>query len=168
MFHDALNRVERIWLLALRLSHAWRGRPSLAAGTVDRLFAGAAMGQLGGDFGDLFEALDAAGARHLYIERHDMPGATGDERDLLEALRHCYTGNLIAAERSLCGLLPPGDNSEVLDRTRRIANAARAGQKQAEPIPAPRGSGGQLALRRKADFQFSVFREGLHAGWVEP
>jgi len=140
MFHDPLSRIERIWLLALRLSHAWRDRPEMAAITVDRLFAGAAMGRLGSVFSGLLDALDTAGARHLYIERHDMPGTTGDERDLLEALRHCYTDDLIAAERALCGLLPPGDSSEVLDRTRRIAYAARAGQTQVEPIPAPRAA----------------------------
>jgi hypothetical protein len=140
MFHDPLSRIERIWLLALRLSHAWRDRPQMAASTVDRLFAGAAMGRLGSVFSDLLEALDTAGARHLYIERHDMPGATGDERDLLTALRHCYTDDLIAAERALCGLLPPGDASQVLDRARRIAYAARAGRTQAEPISAPRAT----------------------------
>ncbi len=140
MFHEPLSRVERIWLLALRLSHAWRDRPAMAASMVDRLFAGAAMGPLGTISGDLLKALDAAGARHLYIERHDMPGTTGDERDLLAALRHCYADDLIAAERALCGLLPPGDGSQVLDRTRRIAYAARAGRTQAEPSPAPRAA----------------------------
>lgn len=133
MFHDPLSRLERIWLLALRLSHAWRGRPTIAASTIDRLFAGAAIGHLGSVFGELIDALECAGARHLYIERHDMPGLTGDERDLLTALRHCYVDDLLAAERSLSALLPPGDSGLVLERTRRIAYAGRT---RVEPIAA--------------------------------
>ena len=137
MFHDALSRIERLWLLALRLSHAWHDRPATAAATVDRLFVPAGMGRMGQQFRELLDALDDAGARHLYIEAHDRTGVTGDERDLLTALRNCYIDDLIAAERALCGLLPPDAIATVLDRTRRIAYAARALTPRTAPAALP-------------------------------
>jgi len=99
MFHDALNRVERIWLLALRLSHAWRGRPALAAGTVDRLFAGAAMGQLGGDFGDLFEAL-----RSRNREIRSADGAASCRKATIARCRRALRGPTERCRRQRSGI----------------------------------------------------------------
>lgn len=137
MFHDPLSRIERLWLLALRLSHAWRDRPTTAAATVDRLFVPAGMGRLGQQFCELLDALDATGVNHLYIEAHDRRGVTGDERDLLAALRGCYMDDLIAAERALGGLVPPDGIATVLDYTRRIACAARTLSPCIAPAPLP-------------------------------
>jgi|GEM_PF-6111955 len=53
----------------------------------------------------LLEQLELGGADHLYIERFDQPGVTGDARDLLAALRACWLDDPLAAEHSLASKL---------------------------------------------------------------
>jgi len=62
----------------------------------------------------LLVGLENAGADHLYIERYDAPGLTGDERDLLGALKASYLDEPLEAEAALGALLPPGRTDAVM------------------------------------------------------
>ena len=124
MFNHSFSALERLWLLALRLIHTYRDQPREAASLVDRLFADCGAAPVGHAALNLFESLSRAGADHLYLEHYDTPGVTGDERDLLAALRACYLDDLLAAEQALSALLPPGVADPVLISLRRMAGRA--------------------------------------------
>jgi len=124
MFNHSFSALERLWLLALRLVNGYRARPRAAARLADRLFMECGAAPVGQAVLDLFEALDRAGANHLYLEQYETPGVTGDERDLLAALRACYLDDVLAAEQALSALIPPGVADPVLVCLRRVAGRA--------------------------------------------
>jgi len=125
MFRYRFNRMERWWLLALRLAWQYRSRPCEAARLIDKLLEQAGLTPCARDLQRLLAALQDHGADHLYIERFDQPGVTGDERDLIRALGACYLDDLLAAESELGALLPPGRTAEVVAI---LADVARAHQ----------------------------------------
>jgi len=113
MFEYQFSKIERVWLLGLRLVWAHRGNPGVIA-LVDRLYVEAGMTPCGARLRALLLGLENAGADHLYIERYDAPGLTGDERDLLGALKASYLDEPLEAEAALGALLPPGRTDAVM------------------------------------------------------
>jgi len=114
MFEYQFSKIERIWLLGLRLTWAHQNHPGIVA-MVDRLYAEAGMAPCGAKLRALLTGLQRAGADHLYIERYDARGLTGDERDLLGALKSSYLDEPLEAEAALGALLPPGRTDAVMD-----------------------------------------------------
>jgi len=113
MFEYQFSKIERVWLLGLRLIWAHQGNPGIVA-LVDRLYGEADMAPCGARLRALLLGLENAGADHLYIERYDAPGLTGDERDLLGALKASYLDEPLEAEAALGALLPPGRTDAVM------------------------------------------------------
>jgi len=113
MFEYQFSKIERVWLLGLRLVWAHRANPGVVA-LVDRLYTEAGMTACGAELRALLVGLENAGADHLYIERYDAPGLTGDERDLLGALKASYLDEPLEAEAALGALLPPGKTDAVM------------------------------------------------------
>ncbi|MDT8450787.1 MAG: hypothetical protein RQ847_11520 [Wenzhouxiangellaceae bacterium] len=126
MFQQPLSRRERWWLLALRLVWQYRERGRAAVRLVDRLGAQAGFEPNAARWFALIQALERAGADHLYVERFDRTGVTGDERDLLAALKHCRLDDPLEAEYALGALVPPGRGGEVLVIMARIAGRPEA------------------------------------------
>lgn len=113
MFEYQFSKIERIWLLGLRLVWAHDGDRNVVR-LVDRLYADAGLAPCAAKLSALLDGLQRAGADHLYIERYDAPGLTGDERDLLGALKASYLDEPLDAEAALGALLPPGRTDAVL------------------------------------------------------
>lgn len=113
MFEYQFSKIERIWLLGLRLVWAHQENPGIVA-LVDRLYMETGMTPCGARLRALLIGLQRAGADHLYIERYDTPGLTGDERDLLGALKASYLDEPLVAEAALGALLPPGRTDAVI------------------------------------------------------
>ncbi|MDT8408921.1 MAG: hypothetical protein RQ741_04920 [Wenzhouxiangellaceae bacterium] len=107
MFEYQCSKLERLWLLGLRLAWQHRARPTAAIVLIDRLFTQAGIEPSGTQIHALLVDLQCADADHLYIERFDRPGLTGDERDLLAAMKACYVDDLFGAEVALSALVPP-------------------------------------------------------------
>lgn len=113
MFEYQFSKIERFWLLGLRLAWAHPADPGVVT-LIDRLYADAGMAPCGARLRALLIGLERAGADHLYIERYDAPGLTGDERDLLSALKASYLDEPLDAEAALGALLPPGKTDAVM------------------------------------------------------
>ncbi|MEX2500240.1 MAG: hypothetical protein WD397_15335 [Wenzhouxiangellaceae bacterium] len=113
MFEYQFSKIERVWLLGLRLVWAHDGSEAVVA-LVDRLYMEVGMTPCGAKLRALLIGLQRAGADHLYIERYDTPGLTGDERDLLAALKASYLDEPLEAETALGALLPPGRTDAVM------------------------------------------------------
>jgi len=113
MFEYQFSKIERIWLLGVRLVWAHQRNPGVVP-LVDRLYMEAGMTPCGAKLRALLIGLQRAGADHLYIERYDAPGLTGDERDLLGALKASYLDEPLEAEAALGALLPPGRTDAVM------------------------------------------------------
>lgn len=113
MFEYQFSKIERVWLLGLRLVWAHQGNPGIVP-LVDRLYVEAGMVPCGAKLRALLIGMQGAGADHLYIERYDAPGLTGDERDLLGALKASYLDEPLEAEAALGALLPPGRTDAVM------------------------------------------------------
>jgi len=122
MFKYRFSRMERWWLLGLRLAWQYRSRGADAARLIDRLMRQAGMEPCARDLQRLLATLEDRGANHLYIERFDQTGVTGDERDLIRALKLCYLDDPLGAEAELGALLPPGRTNEVLQILRAVAH----------------------------------------------
>lgn len=131
MFHQPLSRREWWWLLALRLVWHYRknghgGNARAATRLIERLGTQAGFEPHAARWLALLEALERAGADHLYIEQFDRNGVTGDERDLLAALKFCRLDDPLEAEYALGALVPPGRGGEVLVIMARIADRPEA------------------------------------------
>src|SRR6056297_840974 len=113
MFVYQFSKIERIWLLGVRLVWAHQRNPGVVP-LVDRLYMEAGMTPCGAKLRALLIGLQRAGADHLYIERYDAPGLTGDERDLLGALKASFLDEPLEAEAALGALLPPGRTDAVM------------------------------------------------------
>lgn len=113
MFEYQFSKIERVWLLGLRLVWAHRENSGVVA-LVDRLYRDAGMTPCGAKLRALLMGLQRVGADHLYIERYDAPGLTGDERDLLGALKASYLNEPLEAEAALGALVPPGRTDAVM------------------------------------------------------
>jgi len=136
MFNYQFSRLERWWMLGLRLAWQYRERPAAIARLIDRLFDQAGLRPCGTYLVGLLASLEREGATHLYLERFDQPGLTGDERDLLAGLNACYRDDLLAAETALSALLPPDHGDAPLRMLQKIARP-----KNHQPQPdAPRGA----------------------------
>ena len=113
MFEYQFSKIERVWLLGLRLVWGHQDNPGIVS-LVDRLYGEAGLTPCGAKLRALLIGLQRAGADHLYIERYDAPGLTGDERDLLGALKASYLDEPLEAEAALGALLPPGKTDAVM------------------------------------------------------
>ena len=122
MFEYQFSKIERVWLLGLRLVWAHQENPGVVS-RVDRLFIEAGMTPCGASLRALLFGLQHAGADHLYLERYDAPGLTGDERDLLGALKASYLDEPLEAESALGGLLPPGKTDSVMSLVESITGS---------------------------------------------
>jgi len=137
MFEYQFSKLERVWLLGLRLVWAHQDNSGVVA-LVDRLYIDAGMTPCGAKLRALLTALQRAGADHLYIERYDAPGLTGDERDLLGALKSSYLDEPLEAEAALGALLPPGRTDAVMGIVEAIAGShATLQRKRAAGIVLP-------------------------------
>lgn len=125
MYEYQFSKIERVWLLGLRLVWAHQGSEAVVA-LVDRLYMKAGMTACGAKLRALLIGLQGAGADHLYIERHDAPGLTGDERDLLNALKASYLDEPLEAEAALGALLPPGRTDAVMGIVESITGGVAA------------------------------------------
>lgn len=121
MFRYRFSRMERWWLLGLRLAWQYRASGLDATRLIDRLMQQAGLGACAKKLQRLLAALEDHGANHLYFERFDQPGVTGDERDLIRALKLCYLDDPLAAESALGALLPPGRTAEVIELLQAVA-----------------------------------------------
>ncbi|MCA1778578.1 MAG: hypothetical protein LC637_04125 [Xanthomonadaceae bacterium] len=121
MFNYQFSRLERWWILGLRLAWQYRRRPRAIARLIDRIFDQAGLEPCGNHMVGLLTSLEHEGASHLYLERFDQPGLTGDERDLLLGLNACYRDDLLAAENALSALLPPDHGDAPLRILQTIA-----------------------------------------------
>jgi len=128
MFEYQFSKIERLWLLGLRLVWAHHGGEAIIA-LVDRLYLQAGITPCGAKLGALLRGLRRAGADHLYIERYDSPGLTGDERDLLAALSASYLDQPLEAEAALGALLPPGKTDAVMSLIESITGGITALQR---------------------------------------
>lgn len=138
MFTYRFSRIERWWLLALRLAWQYRSHGAEAARLIDRLMSQAGIAPCARDLLGLLAALEERGADHLYIERFDQPGVTGDERDLIHALSCCYLDDPLGAESHLGALLPPGRTVEVVALLQTVARHGRSMQAPAPSALQPR------------------------------
>ena len=120
-----LSKLERFWLISLRM--AWRLREDTASTErlIDRLLEENGLKAAGCCLIRLMHALQAEGATHLYIEQISHPEPTGDEQDVLTALRCCYLDDTFGAEHALGALLPPGAGNSALRAANDIALAHR-------------------------------------------
>lgn len=125
MFHFPLSTRERLWLLALRLVWNFRERRADTTRRIDALWRGTGQAPVAGAVFGMLSALERAGAGHLYIEGYDQTGITGDERDLLAALRACYLDEVLDAEQALSALLPPGESAAVIEAMFEITQPSR-------------------------------------------
>lgn len=121
MFSYQFSKIERYWLLGIRLLWQYRGHGRAVTRLVNRLLAQAGLEPRGRDLAALLVTLEAQGADHLYIEQFDQPGLTGDERDILTALRACFLDDPLGAEAALSALLPPGHTEAVIACAQRVA-----------------------------------------------
>ena len=139
MFDQPFSTVERLWLLGIRLAWAYRERNEAAARLIDRLLAQGGARPCGREMLRMLTMLELNGADHLYIEHYDEPGVTGDERDLLRALKACYLDDTLAAEIELGALLPPGRTEAVIGIMQTIAAPASRHRAAAvrEPMSPP-------------------------------
>jgi len=126
MFPAPLSKLEYLWLTTLRLAWQYRLRRNETIRLINGLLRNAGRAPVAQRLFELFDALESAGADHLYLESFDRTDITGDERDLLAALCACYQDDLLAAEQSLSALLPPGDSNSVLALLCDIARAPAA------------------------------------------
>lgn len=117
--------LERCWLYALRIAWATSRQPESARCLLAPLLQSMGMAPDADEFHRLLHALQDEGARYLYIESPDAPQITGDEADLLQALRAMAMEHPLAAEHALGALIPPGENRSSLELIARIAAAAR-------------------------------------------
>lgn len=122
MFEHQFSKMERVWLLGLRLVWAHWENPGIVA-LIDRLYMEVGVEPCGAGLKALLAGLEHAGADHLYIERYDTPGLTGDERDLLAALRASYLDEPLEAEAALGALLPPGRTDAVMGTVESITGS---------------------------------------------
>ncbi len=127
MFEQPLSRAEHWWLISLRLIWHYRDDSRNIIALVDTLLIRAEMRPCALPMLRLLEQLVRDGADHLYIERFDQPGVTGDERDLLAALKAMCLDDPFAAEHAMGALLPPGGSAAAM---RRLHQVAIAGQRQ--------------------------------------
>lgn len=126
MFDLPQSFVERIWLLALRTTWAARSINSRASSRqIDRLANQAGLPPLAQCMRELLTTLEHYGADHLYIEEIGKPGVTGDERDLLCALRAVYRDDALAAENAVSALVPPGHTDRLIEPLRAVARSRR-------------------------------------------
>ena len=132
MFEYQFSKVERVWLLGLRLIWAYEGNAAVVT-LIDRLYAEAGMTPCGARLRALLVGLQRAGADHLYIERYDAPGLTGDERDLLGALKASYLDEPLEAEAALGALLPPGRTESVMALVESITRPKHRSRIQPDP-----------------------------------
>lgn len=139
MFDQPFSTLERLWLLGIRLVWEHRERNDAAVRLVDRLFAQGDVQPCGRHILRMLTLLELNGADHLYIEHYDEPGVTGDERDLLRALKACYLDDTLAAEAELGALLPPGRTDAVIGIMQSIATPGARTLKTAvrEPLLRP-------------------------------
>ncbi|MBS3744519.1 MAG: hypothetical protein KGY48_09240 [Wenzhouxiangellaceae bacterium] len=128
MFEHQFSKMERVWLLGLRLVWAHWQNPGIVA-LVDRLYMEAGVEPCGTGLKALLAGLKHAGADHLYIERYDAPGLTGDERDLLAALKASYLDQPLEAEAALGAVLPPGRTDAVMGVIESITGGLAAVQR---------------------------------------
>lgn len=129
MYEYRFSKIERFWLLGLRLAWAHRDNARAAIRLIDGLFAQAGMACCGAQLRALLIGMQSAGADHLYIERYDQPGLTGDERDLLCALKASYLDEPLEAEAALGALLPPGRTDAVMGIVESITGGHAAVQR---------------------------------------
>jgi len=129
MYEYRFSKIERFWLLGLRLIWAYRDNPAAAIRLADRLYAQSGLAPCGAQLRALLTGLQNAGADHLYIERYDQPGLTGDERDLLCALKASYLDEPLEAEAALGALLPPGCTDTVMGIVESITGGIAALQR---------------------------------------
>ena len=138
MFEYRFSKIERVWLMGIRLVWAHHGGEAIIA-LVDRLYMEAGITPCGAKLRDLLRGLRRAGADHLYIERYDTPGLTGDERDLLAALSASYLDRPLEAEAALGALLPPGETEAVMGLIESITGGMTALQKMRVAGALPEG-----------------------------
>ena len=122
MFDQPFSTLERLWLLGIRLVWEHRERNDEAVRLVDRLFTQGDVHPCGRHILRMLTMLELNGADHLYVEHYDETGVTGDERDLLRALRACYLDDTLAAEAELGALLPPGRTDAIIGIMQSIAD----------------------------------------------
>ena len=120
-----LSKVERCWLVGIRLAWRFRADSGPAERLIDSLLQENGLKPAGCCLIRLIHALQAEGATHLYIERLMHPEPTGDEHDLLATLRCCYLDDTLSAENALGALLPPGAGLSALRAANDIALAHR-------------------------------------------
>ncbi|MDT8438642.1 MAG: hypothetical protein RQ729_06505 [Wenzhouxiangellaceae bacterium] len=126
MYELPQGRIERFWLIALRL--AWVGRLPGArdpSRLIDRLMYQSGLPPLAHRMQALLAALESGGANHLYIESFDAPGVTGDERDILTALCAVYRDDLLGAEEAISALVPPDGTAAVIGPLQAISRPHR-------------------------------------------
>ncbi len=121
MYPYRFSKVERFWLLGIRLLWQYHDRGHATVQLVDRLLLQAGLEARGRELADLLAELERQGADHLYFERFDRPGLTGDESDLLATLKACYLDDPVGADAALGALLPPGRTAPVVARAQRVA-----------------------------------------------
>jgi len=138
MFEHRTSKIERVWLMGIRLVWAHHGGEAVIA-LVDRLYMEAGITPCGAKLRDLLRGLRRAGADHLYIERYDTQGLTGDERDLLAALSASYLDKPLEAEAALGALLPPGETETVMGLVESITGGMTALQKMRVAGALPEG-----------------------------
>lgn len=145
MFEHPLSRVEHWWLTSLRLVWHYRDDSRNIIVLVDTLLTRAGMRPCALPMLRLLEQLVDDGADHLYIERFDQPGVTGDERDLLAALKAMCLDDPFAAEHAMGALLPPGGSAAAMHRLRQVAAIGRC-QRNSTAAELPLMSGSAAAM----------------------
>ena len=120
-----LSKIERCWLVGIRLAWRFRQDSGPAERLIDSLLQENGLKPAGCCLIRLMHALQAEGATHIYIEQVMHPIPTGDEQDLLATLRCCYLDDPLGAEHALGALVPPGAGLSALRAANDIALAHR-------------------------------------------
>ena len=120
-----LSKIERCWLVGIRLAWRFRQDSGPAERLIDSLLEENGLKPAGCCLIRLMHALQAEGATHIYIEQVMHPVPTGDEQDLLATLRCCYLDDPLGAEHALGALVPPGAGLSALRAANDIALAHR-------------------------------------------
>ncbi|MEM1080990.1 MAG: hypothetical protein AAGH65_05350 [Pseudomonadota bacterium] len=120
-----LSTIERCWLVSIRVAWRFKNDPKPVAPLIDQLLEHHGLQPASCCIIRLIESLQLSGAADLYVERIIHPEPTGDEMDLLTALRCCYLEDPLGAEYALSALLPPGAGEQSLRSIQDIAIAHR-------------------------------------------
>ncbi|MEM7053983.1 MAG: hypothetical protein AAF446_05485 [Pseudomonadota bacterium] len=120
-----LSKIQRCWLMGLRMAWRFRNDHDRAEQSIDALLEANGLKAAGCCMVRLIHALQGEGATHLDFEHSEHTPPTGDERDVLNALRCCYLDDALGAETALGALLPPGAGSSALRAANDIAMAHR-------------------------------------------